>query len=180
MKKSLFLTVASAVAAVMLSLSSCKEQSRIAKSYDDSAAITEKPGVWSGSTPQLTNKSDSTSYLMGYIFGGNINRMIDNGRLPELEEINRTDFERGVAMALQADSTQLDLLYGIMIGLDLRHNINQMTVGRGFNWNSTLTYRGFYQGFNTTIPRELPLPMAEYDLSIMLNLNVDDGQEIEF
>ncbi|MDE7153888.1 MAG: hypothetical protein K2O00_05535 [Muribaculaceae bacterium] len=180
MKNNLLLTVAAVAATVVLSLSSCKEQNPVAKSYDDSAALTEKPGVWSGSTPQLPNQSDSTSYLMGYIFGGNINRMIENGRLPELKDIDRTDFERGVAMALQADSTQLDLLYGIMIGLDLRHNINNMTTGREFNWNSTLTYRGYYQGFNNTIPHELPLPMAELDLSNILNPNVDDTQTVEF
>ncbi|MDE6081581.1 MAG: hypothetical protein K2F70_04875 [Muribaculaceae bacterium] len=180
MKKSLLSIISIFSIISILSLASCNEQNPLAKSYDDTAELTEKPASWSGSNPQLTNRPDSASYLMGYIFGGNLNRMTQNGRIPELKDVNRTDFERGVAIALQADSAQLDLLYGIMFALDLRHNLTKMTQSRGLEWNSTLTYRGFYQGFNNTIPNELPLPMAEDDLTNLLYPNMDNGQEIDF
>lgn len=180
MKKSLRAALSLLTLAAVIALGACTQQNPIGKSYDDSAALTEKPAAWSQSYPQLANRPDSASYLMGYIFGGNLNRMIENGRMPELKDINRTDFERGVAMALQADSAQLDLLYGIMFALDLRHNLTKMTQSRDLEWNSTLTYRGFYQGFNNTIPKELPLPMAEEDLSNMLYPNMGDGQEMDF
>lgn len=106
--------------------------------------------------------------------------MIDTNRIPELKNINRTDFERGVAMVLQADSSQLDLLYGIMFAVSLRQNLNQISETHNIDWNSTLTYRGFYQGFNNTIPHDLPLPMAEMDLTSILYPDMENGQEIDF
>lgn len=185
MKKTVFHFLAVALPSLFLLgsivlFNSCKEQNPLGKSYEESAALTEKPATWSQSNPNLTNRTDSASYLMGYIFGGNLNRMIQNNRMPELKNINRTDFERGVAIALQADSSQLDLLYGIMLALDLRHNLTKMTQSRDLDWNSTLTYKGFYQGFNTTIPDELPLPMAEDELTDILYPDMANGQEMDF
>ena len=176
------LCIAAITAAISLGFyaSSCTEQNPIAQTYTDSAKLTEKPATWSNSQPQLANVTDSASYLMGYIFGGNLNRMIEANRMPELKEINRTEFERGVAMALQADSSQLDMLYGMIFALDLRHNLTKMTQARNLKWNRTLTYRGFYQGFNNTIPNDMPLPVAEDDLNQLLYPTVTDGQELEF
>ncbi|MDE6266629.1 MAG: hypothetical protein K2M07_04690 [Muribaculaceae bacterium] len=180
MKKSLFSVILITLVAITSVLTACEEKNPLAKAYDDSASLTEKPASWSQENQVLDNRTDSASYLMGYIFGGNLNRMIQTNRMPELKNINRNDFERGVAIALQADSAQLDLLYGIMIALDLRHNLTKMTQSRDLDWNSRLTYRGFYQGFNNTIPSELPLVMAEDELTEILYPDIDKGQEIDF
>ncbi len=69
---------------------------------------------------------------------------------------------------MAADSTQKSLLYGIMLGLELRNNMNSVSRDIDLQWNSSLAYKGFYQGLNRSVPTAMPAPMAEEQLNRLL------------
>lgn len=149
-------------------ITSCNNSTPLDRLYADGSSVAEQPAKWASTLPILNSSPDSASYLMGYIYGARLNIMMAKKRLPELENIDRQDFEKGIAMALAADSTQLGTLYGIMLGLELRGNMNSVSKDIDLKWNMPLTYKGFYQGMNGSIPGALPVPLVEEQLNRLL------------
>jgi len=161
-------TLVSAALILVLAATSCNDPNPVAKLYAESAETAGQPARWAGTQPVLNNAADSASYLMGYVYGGNMRAMLQNGRLPDIEKLNSKDVEQGFAIALEADSTTLGTLYGIMLGLELRSSMEQLNKGTGLVWKNKLVYKGFYQGLNSTVPSALPIPMAEEQLNRLL------------
>lgn len=156
------------VISVTAMLTSCGEPSPAARLYRQACEVAQQPARWASAAPRLETVPDSASYLMGYIYGAGVDNMVSRGRIPELEGIDHKEFEKGVAMALGADSTQLSLLYGIMIGLELRGNMQSVSRDIELEWNLPLTFRGFYQGVNGTVTDTLTASGAEAALNDLL------------
>ncbi len=168
MKLPVKIILISIISTVAVAAASCGSETPVEKLYNHSTEITSQPARWASSLPTLNSVPDSASYLMGYIYGTRLNMMLSSGRLAELDNIDREEFDKGIAMALDADSTQLGLLYGIMIGLELRGNMNAISSDIDLKWNTDLTYKGFYQGLNGTIPQALPVQLVEEQLNRLL------------
>lgn len=163
------------VLAALVTMVSCSDPNPVSKLYSESAIIADQPAKWAGTQPSLNSMPDSAAYLMGYVYGGNLRQMIEDGRLPETKRFDRKDVERGFALALEADSATLGTLYGIMRGLELRFSMDQLQRETGIDWNAQLVYKGFYQGLNATVPSSLPVPMAEEQLNRLLRPYFTDG-----
>ncbi len=165
MKKSLYVVTLAIMAALVWS---CGQQTPVNKLYADASKLASQPATWASRQPQLDSSADSASYLMGYIYGCGLENVIAQGKLPELDNIDPNQFEKGFAMAMAADSTQKSLLYGIMLGLELRNNMNSVSRDIDLQWNSSLAYKGFYQGLHRSVTTAMPAPMAEEQLNRLL------------
>lgn len=143
-------------------------KSRIDHLYNESMkAVVQNERVDSTSTPELKNADDSISYLMGYIYGESFASSIDKEEYRG-KFTDRTQFETGVAMVLQADSSDLSLLKGIMMGITLRRALERLKDDINVDWDSTLAFQGMYQGLNGSIADKLPTGVAEEDLNRLL------------
>lgn len=147
---------------------SCKEPNPVARLYSRSSVIADQPAKWASVQPALSNAADSSAYLMGYVYGGQISGMVSDGRLAAMSAYDPKDIERGFAIALEADSTTLGTLYGIMLGLEMRSTTDRFSYETGLDLDNRLIYKGFYQGFNRTVPSSLPIPLAEEQLNRLL------------
>lgn len=160
--------LATLVIPVAAMLASCCDHTPAARLYRKGCEVAQQPARWASEMPLLETVPDSASYLMGYIYGAGVDNMVSRGRMPELEGIDHREFEKGVAMALGADSMQVSLLYGIMIGLELRGNMHSVSSDIELDWNLPLTFRGFYQGMNRTSADPLTASEAEAHLNSLL------------
>lgn len=164
-----------------MALTSCADKSPAARFGRQVEEVRQQTASRETDVPALETVPDSASYLMGYIYGKGIDNMIARGRMPELDGMNREDFETGVAMALAADSTQMSLLYGIMTGLELRGNMHSVSRDIDLKWNRRLTFKGFYQGLGGDTPGTMSAAEAEESLNGLLRpfflQGVSDGSE---
>lgn len=143
-------------------------KSRIERLYNDSRKVAaDSERLDSTSTPEMKNADDSISYLMGYVYGESFASSIEkeekHGKITD-----RDQFETGVAMVLQADSSDLSLLKGIMMGITLRRALERLEDDINVDWDSTLAFQGMYQGLNRTIADKLPTGVAEENLNRLL------------
>lgn len=170
--------MAASALSVLLLTAGCKEPNPVVRLYEQSAQTAGQPAKWAGTQPPLKNGTDSAAYLMGYVFGGNVSNMREKGMLPGMENTQRKDLERGILIALEADSATVGVLNGIMLGLELRSNMDYITGGTNMKFNNALVYKGFYQGLNGTVPTALPVPLAEEELNRLL-MSIVDGNKAE-
>lgn len=153
--------------ALTTALTGCGK-SRIDRLYNESLkVVAESERGDSTSTPELKNADDSISYLMGYVYGKSFASSIEKEE-KRGKFTDRDMFETGVAMVLQADSTDLSLLKGIMMGITLRRALERLEDDINADWDSTLAFRGMYQGLNGTIADKLPTGVAEENLNRLL------------
>lgn len=153
---------------IMLSITACSGD-KIQELYKQAEQTTENPSRWAAVEPQMKSVSDSTSYLLGYLYGSSIENSISRGSLPLVANANRLEFEKGVAMALAADSLTVDVLYGIMAGLELRRNLEAVSDDiEPVKWDRELAFKGFYQGLNRSVSSSLPPQVAEDELNRIL------------
>ncbi|MBD5200175.1 MAG: hypothetical protein HDS83_07330 [Bacteroidales bacterium] len=102
----------------------------------------------------LKNADDSISYFMGYIYGMRFRLNLQREGVDTEGDLN--EYEIGVAMAMEADSAELELLKGIMAGLSLRNAYDRL--GAKVEWNNGIAYKGMYHGLNDSPADKIQLP----------------------
>ncbi|MDE5573093.1 MAG: hypothetical protein K2H32_09040 [Muribaculaceae bacterium] len=136
-------------------LTSCGK-SPVEKLYKESQKMATSPEVVEDVMPQLANTDDSISFLMGYIYGESFRNNLQKEGVTDEADLN--EYEIGAAMALQADSSELQLLKGVMAGLTLRNAFNRLGRDVKVDWNSNVVFKGMYHGLNETPADKIQLP----------------------
>lgn len=165
MRNLLFFTAMSIILTAVLT--GCG-RSKIDRLYNTShKTVTESRSNGAEAAVDFTNADDSIAYLMGYIYGESFGKTLEKEEKRGLTT-DRQQFETGVAMVLHADSSDISLLKGIMMGITLRQALERLDDDTSLDWDSTLAYKGMYDGLNRTVVNRLPIDAAEESLNRLL------------
>ncbi|MDE5969871.1 MAG: hypothetical protein K2K27_03475 [Muribaculaceae bacterium] len=150
------LIIFSALSLLLISILTGCGKSPVDKLYNEGLNMATSPEAVENVMPELANADDSISFLMGYIYGESFRQNLQREGVTGEDDLN--EYEIGVAMALQADSSELRLLQGVMTGLVLRKAFDRLGSDFRIDWNSSVVFKGLYHGLNDTPADKIRLP----------------------
>lgn|GEM_PF-5153011 len=160
--KKFFIIMVSVVAVAITACSSGNDMDRL---YKHSATANGKLASCHGQKPVLKTADDTVAYYMGYINGAGLSELVKSGQAPqEIINMDRKKFMQGLSMAFAADSTDLSLLQGIAMGVQLRQMRDALNEDVPQQWDNDLVMQGYYQGVMQDRNDHLPAQMAQEKL----------------
>lgn len=161
MKKLLIMVAAIAAIAI----TACTSDNDMARIYKHSATANGKLASCHGQKPELKTADDTVAYYMGYINGAGLSELVKSGQAPqEIINMDRKKFMQGLSMAFAADTTDLSLLQGIAMGIQLRQMRDALNEDVPQQWDNDLVMQGYYQGVMQDRNDHLPAQMAQEKL----------------
>lgn len=131
---------------------------------------------WHKKVPTLANAHDSASFIIGYLNGNSLSDAKKFSEDTSLKNLDNEQFLKGVAMALEADSTNTSMLLGIMAGMEMLGATKQYSQQLPIKWDSQYLLRGYYHGLNRDLRGPMPSAMIESELNNVLGRIYQQGQ----
>lgn len=154
------------VAAIIIIAAACSSPDNdLTRIYKSSATASGKLVSCHGQKPQLDTPDDTVAYYMGYINGAGLSELVQSGQAPkEILEMDRQKYLQGISMAFAADTTDLSLLQGIAMGIQLRQMRDALNEDVPQEWDNNLVMQGYYQGLMQDRDDHLPAQLAQEKL----------------